>query len=84
MLEQLQPLLAQHLVVRHLAGDIGNEGERARGARGDLGVTAARATGAGRRTRIVLRVHGVFLTAGYGVAREGAYAAIMGTPCPRN
>ncbi len=58
VLEQRQALLAQDLVVRDVAGDVGDEGRAARGAGGDLGITAARATRTGGRGRLLLRIHG--------------------------
>ena len=72
------PSAVEHLVVRHLARDVGDEGVAARGAGGDLGVTAARATGAGARARLV-RVHFVFPDRNLRSVWAGP-AAIMGHP----
>ena len=57
VLEELEPLAAEHLVVGNLSGYIGNEGMAASGARSDLGVASAPTPGA-RRLRRWLLFHG--------------------------
>src|SRR6516162_2711536 len=60
VLEQLESLVAEHLVVGNLSRYVGNEGMAASGARSNLGIASAGTPGAHRLTRWLL-FHGPIL-----------------------
>src|SRR5262249_22272604 len=75
------PLLAQHFVVGDVAGDVGDEGVAARGARGDFGITAAGAAAARRGVGLGVLVHDSYLR---GCARRGAQSPLWPRPARPN